>query len=352
MPLNEIIAYADGQRQPPPADLSAAMPYIERPDGLAWVRLSEPTVDELREVAERLDLHDLVVDDLINAHQRSKIERYGNMVFVVLHAARYDEAREKLQISEIHALVGPNYVVTIRQTAFAGSQVIIDRLTADDSFARHPSLSVLHALMDTVVDEYRPIIAMIEEAVDAVQDELFDDAEDPSSQRIYGLLREVIILQRLARSLRNIAQELESGRIFRAGPGQRGAIKMPGADDPELALHWRDVVDHTIVASDRTDDFRQALENALTVHATLVAQEQNEEMKRMSEVSLHQAVIAKKVSAWAAIFFVPTLVAGIYGMNFDHMPELHWELGYPWALLLMAIGVGALFFLFRRSDWL
>jgi len=352
VPVNEIIAYEGGQRVAPPPDVESAVSRIQQGAELIWIRLQEPSEEELQELAERLDIHDLVLEDAINAHQRSKIERYGNMLFVVLHAARYDADDEKLELAELHTLVGPNYVVTIRRTAFTSAETITTRLEEDERFVEHPSLSVLHALMDTVVDEYRPIIAMIEEDVDQVQDQLFDDDADPSSERIYGLLREVITLQRLSKSLKNIAQDLESGRIFRASPGEPGKLRIPGENDPELALHWRDIADHTIVAADRTDDFRQALENALTVHATLVAQDQNEEMKHMSEVSIHQAEVAKKVSGWAAILFFPTLVAGTYGMNFEHMPELHWMMGYPFALGLMLTGVITLFLLFKKAGWL
>lgn len=352
MPISEIIAFSNGERLPNQNSLNEAMALANQPGDLVWIRVANPNPEELQDLAERLDIHDLALEDAITAHQRSKIERYGNMLFVVLHAAKYDEATEKLQTAEIHAWVGPNYVVTIRQTSFAGPDVIIDRLAMDEDFAKHESLSILHALLDTVVDEYQPIVSMIEADVDQVQDQLFDDAADPSSQRIYELLREVITFQRMSKSLRNIAQELESGRIFRHGPRDFSGEPIPGADDPELRLHWRDVADHTISAADRTDDFRQALENALTVHSTLVAQDQNEEMKRMTETSIHQADVAKKVSGWAAILFFPTLVAGTYGMNFEHMPELGWMMGYPFALGLMLLGVVTLYLLFKRSDWI
>jgi len=352
VPLTEIIAFSEGNRLPDPPSLADAMPLLARPENMVWFRVGQPTPQELEALAEGLGIHDLALEDAINAHQRSKIERYGNMLFVVLHAAKYDEATEKLQTAEIHAWVGANYVVTIRQTSFAGPDVILDRLSLDEDFAKHQSLSVLHALLDTVVDEYLPIIAMIEADVDQVQDQLFDDEDDPSSQRIYELLREVITFQRMTKSLRNIAQELETGRIFRHGPRGTTGVPLADANDPELRLHWRDVADHTMSASDRTDDFRQALENALTVHSTLVAQDQNEEMKRMSETSIHQADVAKKVSGWAAILFFPTLVAGTYGMNFQHMPELSWMMGYPFALGLMLTGVLTLYLLFKRSDWI
>jgi len=324
-------------------------------NGVLWLQLDEPAPDEIYHVANALGIHDLVVEDTISAHQRAKMERYGDMLYVVFHPVRFNDPAAKINYGELHILVGWNFVVTVRRTRFLDFEAVAQRIEDDQAedpeLAGMDALEILHAMFDTVMDEYREVIKLIEEKVDSVEDELF--TRDPFlTQRIYELLREVIIFQRATKSLVEIAKALEDGSIFTRGTDNATDSKFPGADDEELSRHWRDILDHGLAVSDRADEFRSVLESALSVHATLVAQDQNEEMRAMSRISVHQAEMAKKISGWAAILFFPTLIAGIYGMNFQHMPELNWAFGYPFAIAVMVVGIVILHRLFKRVDWI
>lgn len=208
----------------------------------------------------------------------------------------------------------------------------------------HPSLldggpeSVLYAIFDQVVDEYAPVVAGMRNDIDEIENELFGDDEEVS-RRIFDLSREVIDFQRATQPLVGILKSL-----------QLGFDKYSVSE--ELQVRLRDVLDHAISVSEQVNSFRSILENALTVHATVVAQRQNEEMKRMTETALEQSEQTKKISSWAAIIFAPTLIAGVYGMNFENMPELAWPLGYPMAVSAMAAMAVTLYFVFKRNKWL
>ncbi|MDR2702809.1 MAG: magnesium and cobalt transport protein CorA [Cellulomonadaceae bacterium] len=335
------------------ADLSAETMFGH--DGVLWLQLDEPAPDEIYNVAHALGIHDLVVEDAISAHQRAKMERYGDMLYVVFHPVKFNPETANVRYGELHILVGRNFVVTVRRTQLLDFDEVTNRIerdqTQDPDIIELGALEILHAIFDTVMDEYREVIKHIEDKVDGVEDELF--SRDPYlTQRIYELLREVIIFQRATKSIVEIARALEDGTVFARGHENLSESTFPGANDEELSRHWRDILDHGLALAERNDEFRSVLESALSVHATLVAQEQNEEMRAMSRISVHQAEVAKKVSGWAAILFFPTLIAGIYGMNFQHMPELNWAFGYPFALAVMVIGIVLLRRLFKRADWI
>jgi magnesium transporter len=288
-------------------------------------------------VAEEFELHPLAVEDAISAHQRAKLERYDDVWFVVLHPARYVEAEDRVELGELHVFTGPDFVVTVSLTDAPDLARVRSRLEEDVELLRRGPLAILYAVLDHVVDRYAPVVQGMRDDVDEVEDQLFERRPEVS-RRIYELAREAIALQRATHSMRDMLAALDEG---------------PAAPrDVELRRNLRDVHDHTIRLADQADAFRALLDNALTVHATLVSQEQNEEMRRLSEVSLAQAEQAKKISSWAAILFAPTVVTGIYGMNFVNMPELRWHLGYAWALALMlTLGLG-LYTVFKRRDWL
>jgi len=197
---------------------------------------------------------------------------------------------------------------------------------------------VLYAILDEVVDEYAPVLAGLENDIDEIESQLFEEDTD-ATQRIYDLGREVIDFQRATQPLSGMLEAL-----------LRGSDKYRVSE--ELQRYLRDVLDHTLRVSDRATTFRTVLDNALTVESTIVARRQNEEMRRMTELSIRQNDEVKKISGWAAILFAPTLVGTIYGMNFDHMPELHWLLGYPMAVgMMVALGFG-LYAAFKHKGWL
>jgi magnesium transporter len=305
---------------------------------MAWIGLYRPTEAEIRSVAREFNLHPLAADDAIAAHQRPKLERYNDVLFTVLRPARYLDAEEQVEFGELHVFIGPDFVVTIRHAESPNLAKVRSRLEEHRELLCLGPEAVLYAILDQVVDEYGPVMVGLENDIDEIEDQLFSG--DPQvSRRIYELSREVIEFQRTTHPLCDILTALE------AGFDKYGV-------DVELRRNLRDVHDHVIWITERVDLFRTLLQNALTVHATLVAQQQNDEMRSLTESSLAQNEEVKRISSWAAIFFAPTLVGTVYGMNFEHMPELQWRYGYPLALVGMIVFGLVLYLIFRRRHWL
>ncbi|MGO4105878.1 magnesium and cobalt transport protein CorA [Leifsonia sp. YAF41] len=338
MALIDNAIYVGGKRVATPATLDETYEVMKAHNGFAWIGLYRPTDDEVWSVAEEFSLHHLAVEDTLKGHQRSKLERYGDVLFIVLRPARYMDVDERVEFGELHVFVGPDFVVTIRHAESPDLAKVRHRLEAEEGLLALGAEAVLYAILDQVVDEYAPVMAGLQNDIDEIEDQLFDG--DPAvARRIYALSREVIELQRATQPMVGMFEAL-----------QRGFDKY--AVDLELQRRLRDVLDHTIRLVDRGDSFRQLLQNALTTHSTLVGQRQNDEMRRLSETSLAQSEEVKKISSWAAILFAPTLVGTIYGMNFRVMPELEWQYGYPFALALM-VGMGfGLYFVFKKRGWL
>lgn len=337
MPLVDFGVYVDGARTPDPATLTDTFEVMRERHGMAWIGLYRPSEDEVREIAAEFDLHPLAVEDALVGHQRAKLDRYGDTEFIVLRPARYVDSTEEVEFGEVHVFVGVDFVVTVRHAESPDLARVRHRMEENPELLALGPQAVLYAILDEVVDEYSPVIAGLENDIDEIEDQLFDG--DPGvARRIFGLSREVIEFQRAVQPLVPILETL------------RGDEQHP--IDLELRRALRDVLDHAQRAVERADGYRAILENALLVHSTLVAQAQNEEMRRMTEHSLGQNEQVKKVSSWAAILFAPTLVGTIYGMNFDFMPELHWVFGYPMALGLMAATSVTLYFVFKRRHWL
>ncbi|MBO0609552.1 magnesium and cobalt transport protein CorA [Myceligenerans salitolerans] len=338
-PVVAAVIYDDGERTASFSKLSDAFRALRsRPGGMAWIGLERPDEIELNSLAEEFDLHPLAVEDAIQAHQRPKIERYGDTLFVVLHAARYDDAAERVEFGELHVFIGPDFVVTVRHGASPDLGAVRDRLEKDRTMLARGPEAVLYAILDDVVDGYAPVVAGLENDIDEIESEVFGG--DPEvSRRTYELSREVVDFQRAVRPAQKICASLAKG-------AEKYDVHL------ELQAYLRDVADHLTEAADRIDSYRAALRDILTVNATLVAQRQNEEMKHLSEVSLRQGEEVKKISGWAAILFAPTLVGTVYGMNFDVMPELGWAWGYPAALVAMAAVSVALFGVFRGKRWI
>jgi magnesium transporter len=256
----------------------------------------------------------------------------------VLRPARYLDQEEKVEFGELHVFLGPDYVVTIRHAESPDLARVRRRLEDSAALLRLGPEAVLYAIMDQVVDEYGPVVARLENDIDEIEDQLFS-GNPAVSRRIYDLTREVIEFQRTTRPLLNILAALEAGF-------DKYNV------DVELRRDLRDVQDHVIRVVDRVDSFRALLQNALTVHTAVVAQQQNDEMRSLTEASLSQNEEVKRISAWAAILFAPTLVGTIYGMNFDHMPELRWQFGYPMAILAMVATGFILYLVFKKVHWL
>ncbi|KRC35672.1 magnesium and cobalt transport protein CorA [Oerskovia sp. NPDC060338] len=338
MGIVDNAVYVDGRRTANPSSLDETFETMRERHGLAWVGLYRPSEAEIRAVAEELSLHHLAVDDAIAAHQRPKLERYDDNLFVVLRPARYLDAEERVEFGELHVFVGPDFVVTVRHAESPDVGAVRRRLESTPELLRLGPEAILYAVLDQVVDEYAPVVAGLQNDIDEIEDQLFSG--DPAvSRRIYELSREVIAFQRATHPVVGILQSLE-----------RGSEKY--GVDIELQRNLRDVLDHSLRLAEQADSFRVLLQNALMVQATLVAQHQNEEMRRLSETSLAQGEEVKKISSWAAILFAPTLVGTIYGMNFERMPELGWGLGYPAAVAAMVAMGFALYLIFKRHKWL
>ncbi|MCU1636780.1 MAG: Transporter [Cryobacterium sp.] len=338
MALIDNAIYVDGRRVATPATLDDTYEVMTAHQGVAWIGLYRPTEQEIRSVAEEFSLHHLATEDALKGHQRSKLERFDDSLFVVLRPARYLDKEERVEFGELHVFVGPNFVVTIRHAESPDLAKVRRRMEAAPELLALGPEAVLYAILDEVVDEYGPVVAGLENDIDEIENQLFN-GEPEVSRRIYALSREVIEFQRATQPLVGVIEAL-----------QRGFAKYQV--DVELHRHLRDVLDHTLRVVERGDSYRQLLQNALSVNATLVGQRQNDEMRHLSETSLAQSEEVKKISSWAAILFAPTLVGTIYGMNFTHMPELRWEFGYPFALGLMLVMGAALYVVFRKRNWL
>lgn len=331
--------YRDGIRVSSPATLADTFRELrEQRSGMAWIGLARPPESELLSLAEEFDLHPLSVEDAMEAHQRPKLERYGDTLFVVLRAARYLDAPEEVDFGELHVFVGPDFVITVRHGAAPDLSAVRHRMEQTPELLNLGPEAVLYAILDAVVDGYAPVVSGVQNDIDEIETEVFRG--DPEvSRRIYELSREMVEFQRATRPLVGMLHALMAG------------FAKYGTDE-ELQRYLRDVADHVTHTSERVDGFRQALTDILTVNATLVTQQQNAEMRALAEAGFEQNEEIKKISSWAAILFAPTLVGTIYGMNFREMPELHWVLGYPFAIVLMAVVCTSLYIIFKRKDWL
>lgn len=304
----------------------------------AWIGMTHPSQRQLEYAAEIFGLHPLAIEDAIVAHQRPKLERYDDTLFLVLRPASYDDATETVKFGEVHAFIGRDFVLTVRHTNRPELAPVRERFESQPQMLVRGPQAVLYGLLDFVVDGYAPVLAGLENDIDEIEAQVFES--DPNvSRRIYELSQEVMQLQRAVRPLRGMLHGLESG-----------ADKY--GTDPETVNALRDVRDHVTSIIERVEGFRQSLAEILQLNAILVAQTQNEEMKRLAEVANSQADEVKRASSWAAILFAPTIVAGIYGMNFERMPELHWYNGYPFALGLMLAVSLTMWLMFKRKNWL
>ncbi|MBI0300627.1 magnesium and cobalt transport protein CorA [Streptomyces sp. PRKS01-29] len=335
----DAAVYRDGRRVGTPVSLAATYRRLREETGaMAWIGLYRPSEAELLSLAEEFDLHKLAIEDAMEAHQRPKLERYGETLFVVLRAARYLDAPEEVDFGELHVFVGPDFVITVRHGAAPDLSAVRARMESTPELLALGPEAVLYAILDAVVDGYAPVVSGVQNDIDEIETEVFRG--DPEvSRRIYELSREMVEFQRATRPLVGMLHGLMAG------------FDKYGTDE-ELQRYLRDVADHVTHTSERVDGFRSALSDILAVNATLVTQQQNAEMRALAEAGFEQNEEVKKISAWAAILFAPTLVGTIYGMNFTHMPELDWVWGYPFAILLMAVVCVSLYVIFKRRGWL
>jgi magnesium transporter len=336
--------YVDGKRTVEPDSLDNTFSTLHscpaEGHSFGWIGLLRPDEAEIREVAQEFGLHPLAVEDTINAHQRPKLERYGDVLFVVLRPARYVDHDEVVDVGELHVFLGPDFVITVRHAEEPDLGEVRTRLEADPDLLRQGPYAVLYAILDKVVDDYGPVLEGLQTDIDEIEVQVFG-GDPKASKRIYQLSREVIEFQRAVEPLGDLFIDLRAQLKVRAS-----------GSDLELRRNLRDVADHATRVIERLAADRDLLTNILQVNAALVGQRQNEEMARLTEAGYDQNEQMKRISSWAAIFFAPSFVSGIYGMNFEHMPELGWVLGYPFALFLMVALAVALYVAFKRKNWL
>ncbi|MER6126980.1 magnesium and cobalt transport protein CorA [Streptomyces sp. NPDC001795] len=327
------VVYRDGVRQPLVESVEEAVRQVRKHrHGFVWLGLHEPTEEEFAGVAELFGLHPLAVEDAVHAHQRPKVEQYDDVLFAVFKTVTYvDHAEltatsEVVDTGEIMVFVGPDFVVTVRHGRHGSLGPLREGLERDPGqLAKGPS-AVLHAVADHVVDDYLTVTDAVQNDIDQVETEVFspDSGQSADPGRIYQLKRELLELKRAVVPL--------------SRPLSRLATEPIGAIDREIQAYFRDVADHLARVIEQVTAFDGLLDSILQAHLAQVAVAQNED--------------ARKITAWASIIAVPTMVCGVYGMNFDHMPELHWRFGYPLALGVIAVACFVIYRGFKRNGWL
>ncbi|MFE9811847.1 magnesium and cobalt transport protein CorA [Streptomyces sp. NPDC005548] len=326
------VAYQGGTRVPEGRDLVDTVERIRKQDeGFVWLGLHEPTEQEFAGIAELFDLHPLAVEDVVEAHQRPKLERYGDTLFAVFKTVCYVEhteltaTSEVVDTGEIMVFVGPDFVITVRHGRHGSLGPLREELESDPAQLSKGPAAVLHAIADHVVDDYVSVTDSVQADIDQVEADVFaEDGARADAGRIYQLKRELLELKRAAVPLARPVQELATRPIR--------------VVDPEIQAYFRDVSDHLLRATEQIAAFDELLNSILQAHLAQVTVAQNEDMR--------------KITAWAAVIAVPTMVCGVYGMNFDNMPELHWRFGYPIVIGVISVACLVLYRGFRRNGWL
>ncbi|HEX8132834.1 MAG TPA: magnesium/cobalt transporter CorA [Actinomycetes bacterium] len=327
----DCAVYHHGERRPGELALRDAFEAASSDNAFVWIGLYEPDEHEFESVRREFNLHELAVEDAIKAHQRPKLEVYDDSLFVVLKTARYLEAEEVVEFGEIMLFIGPQFVVTVRHKPASELRGVRRQIESRPDLLRFGPSAVLYAIMDRVVDDYLPVIHGLDQDIKEVEKEVFSEAGSNPAERIYMLKREVIEFHQATAPLTDPLDRLV-----------RGQVRLLHQDMPE---YFRDVQDHLLRVVEQVSGFRELLTSVLQANLTQVALLQN-------EVGMRQNADMRKISAWVAIVAVPTMIAGIYGMNFDYMPELHWPVGYPAALAAMVVACAFLYRAFKRNGWL
>ena len=328
MPVVDCAHYADGCRQH--RDTLSLREAEERwdggdGDGFVWIGFADPRPEELAEVQQRFGLHELAVEDANSMHQRPKLEDYGDgNYFLVLKTARYDDEAEVVEFGEVHIFVGPSYVVVVRHGTANELRGVRQRLEQRPDLGRYGTAAVVWAILDKVVDDYEPVADGLENDIEEVEQAIFERRED-QTQRIYFLRRELAGFHKAVHPLLTPLEQVERGTLLPDMP-------------PEMRSFYRDVGDHARRVFEAVSMQRDLSDAVLQANLGVIGMRQNE--------------VVRRVSGWAAIGIVPTLIASIYGMNFEHMPELRWYLGYPFALALMAALSFTLWRFLKRAGWL
>ena len=322
--LVNCATYQDGRKV---ADISVQeiRASLTQPNSFVWVALKDPEPAELLQLQEEFALHELAVEDAQHGHQRPKLEEYGVSLFVVMHTIELGGEGEELQTGEVSVFVGRNYVISVRRGTRQGFVNVRRRSEDEPELLRHGPAYVLYALMDAVVDRYFPVIDALTEEIELLEETIFAGQTTRANiAALYGLKRKLTRLEHASVPLLEVTGKLYGGRV--------------PPTCVNLQDYFRDVHDHLSRLEQSIDHLRDMVTTAISVNLSLVTLQENE--------------IVKRLAAYASLVAVPTLIAGVYGMNFAHMPELGWLFGYPFALSLMAFGCLFLWRMFKRSGWL
>ncbi|MBY0296744.1 MAG: magnesium and cobalt transport protein CorA [Methylobacterium sp.] len=315
-------AYAEG-RKVADVRVEEAGEWASRPGHLVWIGLYEPSAALLREIQAQFRLHPLAIEDALNAHQRPKLERYGDCLFVVTRTAQLVQGR--IALGETHLFVGRGYVVTVRHGASESYAPVREKTESCPKLLAHGEDYILYAVLDFIVDNYAPVMETVLAEAESLEDRILRRELLPAEiERLYLLRRDLLRLRTAVVPLVEVCRKLEHGDLV--------------AIDEEMQPLFRDVSDHLRRVQDEIDALREVL--AFAFEASLMLGQ------------AQQTVITRRLAAWAAILAVPTAIAGIYGMNFENMPELKWRYGYFMVLAGIAALCGVLYWRFRKNDWL
>jgi magnesium transporter len=314
--------YRSGKLAKDGFDPARVSDHLEEPDSLVWLDLEDPTEEELAMIEEEFALHPLALEDARHRGQRPKVDVYEKYFFLVMHAVQLKDG--ELQDQEVHAFVGPSYLVTLRYAPAFDLEPVLRRWEQQQELTKEGGGFLLYALLDEVVDGYFDVAERFEDVSEDIEEQVFGEKVPADIQeRIFQLKKQVIEFRRLVMPLREVLDLIQ---------------EEPRVVTSALNAYYRDVADHVIRTLEFIESVRDLLTTALQAHASQVGNRLN--------------VVMKQLTSWAGIILVPTLIAGIFGMNFRHMPELNWRLGYPLALGLMAVSAFTLYTVFKRRGWL
>ena len=320
--LVNCVAYRRGERV---ADIpiSDIRSHLADPGCFVWVALKDPAPEEVERLQEEFNLHELAVEDASRGHQRPKIEEYGSSIFVVLHMIEAEG--EELLTGEVAIFVGPQYVVSVRRNSRQGFTEVRRRCEEEPDLLKHGPAYVLYALMDTVVDRYFPLIDRLTREIEDIEERIFaSNTTRAQVEALYTFKQRLMVLDHAINPLLEVTSKLHGGRVPPMCAG--------------LQDYFRDVYDHLQRLKQSTDNLRDMVSTALSVNLSLITLQENE--------------VTKRLAAYAALVAVPTMIAGVYGMNFRHMPELDWAYGYPLTVAAMVAIDIYLVFRFRKAKWL
>jgi magnesium transporter len=319
--------YQTNGEAPMPSPVADAFEASRDSDVFAWIALAMPTAEEFAEVHNELHIHPLAVEDSVRAHQRPKLDVFDNSLFLVAKSARYDDQNERISLNEVHAFVGDGFVVTVNHGGEqVGHEEMVRAMEHQPELTAYGPLAVVYRLLDQIVDGYQDVVDGVENDIDELEAEVFAGGRQNHAERIFRLKRQVLEFQRAVVALEEVLEVLV-----------RQQVPVPFRND-SLGMYFRDVQDHALRIVGRIATARDLLESALDANLAQIGVRQNEDMRAMS--------------GWAAVVAVPTLFAGIWGMNFKHMPELTWYVSYPIALLTIFGSGFAVRHRLRRNGWL